>query len=315
MNILCATDDNYAPYCGIMLTSVFENNRQCPIHVYVIVDIEVQGEGKLRKLEKLAAKYHQQLDFICVDNETLKKYGARPFEYISLAAYYRLLAADLLPDTVKTILYLDCDLIVKGSLMSLYQIDLSNYAVGMVVDCLCFKESKYETLGYAKEKGYCNSGVSLFNLEYWRKNNAVQSCMEFLNLNSFDLECPDQDALNAVFVNERYFLPIEYNFQYLFLCKTNYPFLSKDIQEQIDVAVQSPVIVHYCGSLKPWQLRFRGLPFSNLWIKYQMKSFWKCHFDFRPYNKILKHTIKRVLWAMHIYREQMGIMPKFYSLK
>ena len=29
INILCATDDNYVPYCGIMLTSLFENYYWC----------------------------------------------------------------------------------------------------------------------------------------------------------------------------------------------------------------------------------------------------------------------------------------------
>ena len=31
INILCATDDNYVPYCGIMLTSVFDNNKDSEI--------------------------------------------------------------------------------------------------------------------------------------------------------------------------------------------------------------------------------------------------------------------------------------------
>ena len=38
INILCATDNNYAPYCGIMLTSLFESNRDCGFNVFVFVD-------------------------------------------------------------------------------------------------------------------------------------------------------------------------------------------------------------------------------------------------------------------------------------
>lgn len=35
INILCATDDNYAPYCGVMLTSLLENNKQYNIDIYI----------------------------------------------------------------------------------------------------------------------------------------------------------------------------------------------------------------------------------------------------------------------------------------
>ena len=37
-NILCATDDNYVPYCGIMLTSLFENNKEADINVYILTE-------------------------------------------------------------------------------------------------------------------------------------------------------------------------------------------------------------------------------------------------------------------------------------
>lgn len=36
INIVCATDDNYVPYCDIMQTSLFENNRTHDIAVYVM---------------------------------------------------------------------------------------------------------------------------------------------------------------------------------------------------------------------------------------------------------------------------------------
>lgn len=35
IDILCATDDNYAALCGIMLTSLFKSNRNEEIHVHI----------------------------------------------------------------------------------------------------------------------------------------------------------------------------------------------------------------------------------------------------------------------------------------
>ena len=38
MNILCATDDNYASYCAVMLTSLFENNaKNCGGGIYHVL--------------------------------------------------------------------------------------------------------------------------------------------------------------------------------------------------------------------------------------------------------------------------------------
>ena len=52
MNILCATDDNYAPYCGVMLTSFLENHKAFHTEVYIIVKNSLKEEKRLRRLEE-----------------------------------------------------------------------------------------------------------------------------------------------------------------------------------------------------------------------------------------------------------------------
>ena len=44
--VLCATDDRYAPYCGIMLTSLLENNKELNLKVYVFVNGELSNSNK-----------------------------------------------------------------------------------------------------------------------------------------------------------------------------------------------------------------------------------------------------------------------------
>ena len=53
MNILCATDDKYAPYCGVMLTSFLENHKAFHTEVYIIVKNRLKAEKKLKRLENL----------------------------------------------------------------------------------------------------------------------------------------------------------------------------------------------------------------------------------------------------------------------
>lgn len=57
ISIFCATDENYIPYCGIMLISLFENNRQNDIDIYVLSSIK--NEKKKEELLNLAQSYNQ----------------------------------------------------------------------------------------------------------------------------------------------------------------------------------------------------------------------------------------------------------------
>ena len=52
MNILCATDDKYAPYCGVMLTSFLENHKGFHTEVYIIVKNRLKEEKRLKRLEE-----------------------------------------------------------------------------------------------------------------------------------------------------------------------------------------------------------------------------------------------------------------------
>ena len=63
INILCATDNNFAPFCGIMLTSLFRNNRNNQICVYIIVDETFSQKEKQRFLS-LGTKEGQEINFI-----------------------------------------------------------------------------------------------------------------------------------------------------------------------------------------------------------------------------------------------------------
>ena len=57
INIVCATDGKYVPYCGVMLTSLFENNKEREVNVYILIDKALNAEG-VAKFEKLAKRYY-----------------------------------------------------------------------------------------------------------------------------------------------------------------------------------------------------------------------------------------------------------------
>jgi lipopolysaccharide biosynthesis glycosyltransferase len=52
--------------------------------------------------------------------------------HITLAAYARIFLSDILPASWSKVLYLDCDLIVRRSLLELWSTELDGYAIAAV---------------------------------------------------------------------------------------------------------------------------------------------------------------------------------------
>ena len=114
--IVCATDDNYAPYCGIMLTSVLENNRDREVSAYILIDKPLL-EIHQKRFKQLSDKYSSGIEFVMVDKSFFEKFPikgeAKNVKHWSIVTYYRLYAEELLPKSVDKVLYLDCDIIVN----------------------------------------------------------------------------------------------------------------------------------------------------------------------------------------------------------
>lgn len=273
MNILCATDDNYVPYCGIMLTSLFENNKDEDIHVFILTESLSLENNK--KYADLAKKYRQEITIVIVNKDSFKNCPVKPGDHVSTAAYFRLMVSDLLPADIDKILYLDCDIIINGSLKGIYNSDISNQACGVIFD-----EAGFDIINYTrnnldiKRHQYLNSGVLLINLDYWRKHNVSLRCMEYVDSHSDNLAFHDQDTLNAVLKDEISFLPIKYNFQTGYITKQVFNSYPEAFQKEIQDSVKSPVVIHFTGKQKPWIKGCRQ-PYTPIWDKYRKLSFWK----------------------------------------
>ena len=272
VNILCSTDDNYVPYCGIMLTSLFENNKDLNLEVYLMC--ESLNEKNLDDLNQLSKKYSVNIQMVKMDNSIFKDCPIRPNDHVSLVTYYRLVAADVLPEHIDKVLYLDCDMIVNGSIKNLYDTDISGYAFGAVIDEDVFNDEKYSRLAYEKSCRYINAGVVLFNLDYWKKHNIAKECFEYISKYPDRIKLHDQDTINVVCRKQKKLLPLIYNFQTGFLLTDLY--FNKAVEDDIISSSKSPLIIHYTGKNKPW-MRYSQQPFRNLFFKYKKMSLWNNH--------------------------------------
>lgn len=311
INVLCATDDNYVPYCGIMLTSLFENNKDVRVDVYVLIDKPLSKRSQ-RRFEKLTEQYGNGISFLIIDKSFLEKFPTKGMSYWSIAMYYRIFAEQLVPNHVDRILYLDCDIIVRSNIKSLWEIDMTHKAVGVVPDIMTTCDVNiYERLQYPSEAGYFNSGVLLINLGYWRECKISQQCLDYLSENYDRLFANDQDVLNAVLWDKKITLPLRYNYQIQYLSNYFFNLQSDNMKKEVLDTYNNPIIIHYAHAIKPWAILYYKKPFLQEWEYYKNISQWSSLWRTLPQNKTINFTIKRfILWPLGLMHYDSGFIKE-----
>lgn len=304
INILCATDNNYVPYCGVMLTSLYENNRDIEITTYILTD--ELSEGNRNILSTLETNYHTKIEimsrvyvniFACVGGNISEQ-----------AHYYRCLVAEVLPSSVKKILYLDCDIIVTKPLYKLWNTDITNYAAAVVLDSGHFDE-RINFTGITVSENYFNSGVMLINIDYWRHNKIYNKCVNFINLNKDKLRTYDQDVLNAVLKDQVLYLPINYNFQDFYLFPPYFNRYGEQIKQQILQTRESEIaIYHLSMPVKPLNCWHCVYPFDAIWKQYKKISLWRHYPCVSSMKDRLMCAILRFCWKMGVKKTKVDFI-------
>lgn len=292
INILIGSDINYAPYYGVMLTSLFMNNKESKFDVYLLTD-ETWTDAETKKFSNLANSFNSTFKVIVVDFDIVKDFP-KTF-HISLPTYYRLQACNLLPNNIHKILYLDGDMIVSGDIRPLWDITMDGLAVAGVPDCASWSDEYFDRIKIDRKWGYINAGVSLYNLDYWREHNVSNILVQHIIEHPDMVPLMDQDAVNNKLKDKKTILPKKYNLQTWAFLKENWNHYDEQAQKEYLDAAKEPVIIHYSGWYKPWQIRsYYGMPFFNLWIKYWKLSGWKNAVKYKPIIKYIKFVIKYV---------------------
>ena len=209
INIVFASDDNYAQHIAVVIASIMAKTKE-KVCFFVIND-NISSE-KITQLKNTAVKLNTTVEFIAVPEEQFKNVYLSG--HVSKAAYFRLALADIMPDDIEKVIYLDVDLLVYDDVKNLWQNDIKKYALTAVPDFgimasnrLC--RQKKEVIGLPKGKAYINSGVLLINLKKWRQENYTKQILEIINENQFPHH--DQDALNKLFMNNWLTLDLRWN--------------------------------------------------------------------------------------------------------
>ena len=280
MNVLYQFNEKYAPYAGVSITSLFENNKNADeICVYILG--ENLSETSKRKFKSLEQEYKRKILFKDTQAlvEKMKEWGVPAYRG-SYAANMRLFLPMILQEDVDRILYLDADTIVQGSLQPLFEMEDAKAALGMVLDSLGQNHKK--TIGLREEDLYYNSGVILFFMSNWKEYRCTERIIEHIEAGNTMYSAPDQDLLNVVCREEILKLPAKYNAQPVhrvyhvndyFKCYGSRAYYS---EEEIEKLKDDTVIYHcfrFLGEF-PWD-KDNLHPDRKLFDYYLEKSPWE----------------------------------------
>ena len=171
----------------------------------------------------------------------------------SLTTYYRLFLPELIDEA--RLLYLDADLQVNIDVAPLFAADMGAKPAGFAVYGAVRHslDGQFQvSIGRSPDGLVLNAGVMLFNLAEWRRQGCSEAVWKFGLKHRTELVSHDQSILRALFADDCYRLPPEFNFQLTPENCSNIP---------------PKAIIHYVGSPKPWDIGGRLLlPYADRWF-------------------------------------------------
>lgn len=263
IHIACNIDHNYVRYCAVTLVSACFHNREEGITAHIVGRGLTHDDKRL--LQASVEPYGGKLLYYVPSEKLLDGFAIKAtHNRISLATYYRCFLSDMLPATLSRVLYLDCDIVVCGDLLPLWQSALDGVGAAVVEDMGCRDVRRYEALAYPAEEGYFNAGVMLINLDFWRAKNMAAACTAFYKAHPERIIFNDQDLLNCVLHDSKRFVDLQWNVQDGFYRRSHV--FSKDHANHAANILRHPRILHFTNR-KPWSYDSQH-PLRSVWFRY-----------------------------------------------
>lgn len=188
--------------------------------------------------------------------------GMPEWEHISSAAWARVGMASLLPDEVERVVYVDGDSFTRGSLESLFELDLEGRTIGACIDRPMPTHRARHEWGREEDPrhdygadspvpdvfAYFNTGMLVIDLNAWKEREVERRVMSIAADLPSSYFLLDQDAMNQVLSDDWFLLDWR---------KWNWPGFLK-APEAWDAHV-----IHFISSPKPWVSQPMGAPFAR----------------------------------------------------
>lgn len=284
-----------------------------PYHFHILTDYI--SKPTLDALNALVATlseiYPCKLSSHTIDDSIFQGFRPWGFEYESVksySAYYRLLVGRILPRDATKCLYLDSDMLVLCDVRELFALDLGTHILAS--NCgYTTKEAKWDRTLKSRDSGrvqtfevpyYFCSGLMLINLTQWRKGDIESKCLDCFV--KYELEFPDQDALNVVIKGNLLVLPAEYGLL-IFQAGIELNNPKCNFKGDLKTALQKLKIAHFNGPSHPWLSKYNYLDSNALAIDYPyIDEWWSVAFETPIFCDELRVVYDKIHSDTHIIR-------------
>lgn len=306
MNIVYSTSDLYSELAATSIVSLLENTPEAEeINIYII-DIGINDKHK-SDLTEIVNSYGRKIIFL--EDLNVEKIAKTKIDIgrWHISTFSRLFLLHVLPKNVKKIIYIDCDMIIRHSLLPLWNMDMEGTWCMSADDC---RGKMYrKDIGIPINSIYTNNGLMVIDLEAWKENDVERMFVEYINKHHGDITYVDQGVLNGVFqpLKKVKLLPLTYNVQTacfdlgydgIQACRKPVWAYSK---KEFEKAISDPIIVHFTtcfmSGTRPW-FKNDNHPYRQEFLKYRNLTPWKNNAlwqDKTPWKKKLMTKICQFL--------------------
>tara|TARA_Y100000389_G_C17452434_1_gene515802 strand:+ start:1733 stop:2704 length:972 start_codon:yes stop_codon:yes gene_type:complete len=314
INFLYCFDKNYNFQAFSSIISLLDQVNE-KINIFIIHKSENNEKFFPKKILQ-----HNNLNNIVISkfDKKISNFPNLHDNHISEATYYRLFCNDYLPKNIKTIIYIDADIICVENPLKFIKEDTNklirdNKTISSKTELIRSEKSlhTFERLDMSSSK-YFNAGVMNINFKKW-----VEMKIDFnekLKEYSDKLEYWDQDLLNHIFDGDYQELDIRLN-KVIDFAFYEYQKGTLDVKKIID----DGSLIHFAGSHKPWsvngimcnlseiyQSEFRKISTSDYHITHKIRSmsltylvinifnlkFFKINLKFKFIKDLIKSLLK-----------------------
>lgn len=235
INLVFCIDEKFSFPLGILIQSLIETSTK-PLRLHILCSS--LSESNQTRLASYISE-GVSVDFYQVDSQMLGALTVSECfsERLSVATYFRFLLTSFIPADIDRVLFLDADMLALQNVAPIFDIELGNAFAAVVEDAKLTELKRWLPLELASGY-YFNAGMMLIDMKKWRCQGISELCIQEA-LNHPEWEYNDQDVLNVVLDGKVKLVSPVWNLQ------------SFSVQQNTNF---QPVLVHYTGSEKPWQV-------------------------------------------------------------
>lgn len=260
ITLVMATDNHYLIMLAALIKSIELSYKGNALIDIWVIETDVTRKNK-SKLEKSINTDKIKIHWIN-SKEAIPKGMHLPLDKNTypLNIFMRLFIPYFLPENIKKALYLDVDMLVLEDIEKLWNIDITDYVAGAVVDSICkvahIGIKNYQDFDMDAQTPYFNSGLLLMNLDLWRQKNITPKVIDCVNRNRNYATFSDQYGLNVVLYQQWKQIDPLWNY-----------YSSGDLKY--------PYLIHFFHR-KPFYTTYSyNKDYQNLFYKYLNQTEWK----------------------------------------